>query len=159
MMKNYDQTVEINHNPSWPYYLDHPYRILIIGGSGSEKTNVLLNLIKQQPVIDKIYLYVKDPFQSKYQLLINGRKLIENFKNSKAFIINYLQTIDDVYENLEDYNPTKKRRVLIVFDDMIADMESNKKLSPKVTELFLRGRKLNIYFVFISRSYFKVPKL
>ena len=126
MMKNYDQTVKINHNPSWPYYLDHPYRILLIGGSGSEKTNVLLNLIKQQPVIDKIYLYVKDPFQSKYQLLINGRKLIENFKNSKAFIINYLQTIDDVYENLKDYNPTKKRRVLIVFDDIIADKESNK---------------------------------
>ena len=59
---------------------------------------------------------------------------------------------------MEDYNPTKKTRVLIVFDDMIADMESNKKLSPIVTELFLRGRKLNILLVFISQSYFKVPK-
>ena len=59
---------------------------------------------------------------------------------------------------MEDYNPTKKTRVLIVFDDMIADMESNKKLSPIVTELFLRGRKLNISLVFISQSYFKVPK-
>ena len=57
MMKNYDQSVEINHNPNWPYILDHPYRIFIIGGSGSGKTNVLLNLIKnQQPYIDKIYL-------------------------------------------------------------------------------------------------------
>ena len=119
-----------------------------------------MNLVKhQQPDINKIYLYVKDPFESKYQLLINGREKvgIENLKNPKAFI-DYSQTIDDVYENLEDYNPTKKRRVLIVFDDMIADMESNKKLSPKVTELFLRGRKLNISLVFISQSYFKVPK-
>ena len=64
----------------------------------------------------------------------------------------------DIYENLEDYNPTKKRRVLTVFDDIIVDIESNKKLSPKVTELFLRGRKLNIWLVFISESYFKVPE-
>ena len=108
MMKNYDQSVEINHNPNWPYIAHHPYRILISGGSGSGKTNVLLNLIKhEQPDIDKIYLYVKDPFESKYQLLINGREkvIIENFKNPKAFIDNS-QTIDDVYENLEDYNPT-----------------------------------------------------
>ena len=78
-------------------------------------------------------------------------------KNPKTFF-DYSQTIDDVYEHLEDYNPTKKMRVLIVFDDMIADMESNKKLSPIVTELFLRGRKFNISLVFISQSYFKVPK-
>ena len=64
--------------------------------------------------------------------------------------IDYSQTILDVYENLEDYNPTKKNRVLIVFDDMIADMESNKKLNPIVTELFIRGRKLNILIVFTS---------
>ena len=139
MMKNYDQSVEINHNLNWPYIPDHPYRILIIGGSGLGKTNVLLNLIKhQRPDIDKIYLCVKDPFESKYQLLINGRQKvgIENLRNPKAFI-DYSQTIDDAYENLENYNPTKKRRVLIVFDDMIADMKSNKKLSSMVTELFL----------------------
>ena len=65
---------------------------------------------------------------------------------------------DHVYENLEDYNLTKKRRLLIVFDDMIADVKSNKKLSPNVIELFLRGRKLNISFVFILQFYFKVPK-
>ena len=92
---------------------DHPYRILIIGGSRSRKTNVLLNLIKyQQPEIRKIYLYVKDPFE-KYQSLINGREKvgIKNLKNPKAFIDNS-QKIDNIYENLEDYNPTKKKRVL-----------------------------------------------
>ena len=92
-------------------------------------------------------------------MLINGREKvgIENLKNPKAFI-DYSQKIDDVHENLEDYNLTKKRRVLIVFDDIIEDMESTKKLSPIVTELFLRGRKLNISLVFIWQSYFKVPK-
>ena len=125
MTKNYDESVEINHNPNWPYIPDHPYRILIIGGSGS---NVLLNLTKhQRPDINKIYLYVENPLESKYQLLINRREKV---------VTDYSQAIDDVYENLEDYNPTKKRRVLIVLNDMIADMESNKKLSPSVTELF-----------------------
>ena len=92
-------------------------------------------------------------------MLIKGRKKvrIENLKIPKAFV-DYSQTIDDVYENLEDYNPTKKRRVLIAFDDTIADMKSNKNLSSKFTELFLRGRKLYISLVFISQSYFKVPK-
>ena len=92
-------------------------------------------------------------------MLINGREKvgIENLKNPKA-VTDYSQTIDDVYKNLEDYNSTTKRRVLIVFDDMIADMESNKTLGPKVTELFLRGRKRNISLVFISQSYFKVPE-
>ena len=92
-------------------------------------------------------------------MLINGREkvVIENLKNQKAFI-DYSQTIDDVYENLEDYNPIRKRRLLIVSDDMMADMVSNKKSSPIVTELFLRGTKLNISLVFISQSYFKVPK-
>ena len=80
---------------------------------------------------------------------------MKNLKHPNAFI-NCLHTIDDVYENLEDYNPTKKRRILIVFDDMIADMECNKKLSLIVTELFLRGRKLNISL--ILQSYFKVSK-
>ena len=82
---------------------------------------------------------------------------MKKLKNPKAFI-DYSQVIVDVYENLENYNPTKKRKVLIVFDDMIADMEDNKKLSPIVTGLFLRARKRNILIVFISQSYFKVPK-
>ena len=78
-------------------------------------------------------------------------------KYQKAFI-DYLQTIDDIYENLEDYNPTEKGKVLIVFDDIIADIESNKKLSPIVAESYLRGRRLNISLAFISQSYFKVHK-
>ena len=90
-------------------------------------------------------------------LLMKRKVEMENLKNPKAFA-DYSQTIDNVYENLEEYNSIKKRRVLVVFDDMITDMESNKKLSPTVTELFLRGRKLNISIVFISQSYFKVPK-
>ena len=87
-------------------------RILIFGGSESGKTNALLNLKKHQPPdIAKIYLYVKDSFESKYQLLNNEREKvgIENLKNPKAFI-DYSQTIDDVYENLEDCNSTKKKR-------------------------------------------------
>ena len=89
---------------------------------------MLLNLTKhQRRDIDKIYLYVKDPFESKYSLLINGREKvgIEISKNRKAFI-DYSQTIDDVYKNLEDYNPTKKSKVLTVFSYMIVDKESNK---------------------------------
>ena len=107
----------------------------------------------------KIYLFVKDPFESKYQILINQREkvAIKNLKNSKVFI-DYSQTMDDVYENLEDFNPTKKRKVLIVFDDMIADMESNKTVSPTDAEWFLRGTNFNISLVFISKSCFKVPK-
>ena len=100
MIKNYGQSVEINHNPNSSYIPYHPYKILIIGGWGLGKTNVLLNLIKhQRSDIDKIYLCIRDPFESKCQLLINRQKLgIEILKNPKAFI-GYSQTIDDVYEN------------------------------------------------------------
>ena len=92
------------------------------------------------------------------KLLINRRKKvgIKKLKTSTAFI-DYSQTIDDVYENLKDYDPLKKRKVLILFDDMIADVEDNKKSSPIVIELFLRGTNLNMSLVFISQSYFKVP--
>ena len=100
---------------------------------------MLLKLIKhQRRNVDKIYLRVKDPFDSKYQLFINERVKvgIKELKNSKTFI-NYLQIIDDVYENLEDCNLKKKRKVLIVFDIMIAGVEANKTLSLIVTKLFL----------------------
>ena len=74
MMKKYDQLVEINPTPNGLDIPDHPYKILIIGGSGSRKTNVILNLIKhQRTVIDRIYLFVKDPFESKSQLLSNRK--------------------------------------------------------------------------------------
>ena len=76
-MINFDDYIDENktvHNKNWPYTPDHPYRIFIIGGSGSGKTNALLNLINNQPDIDKIYLYAKDPYDAKYQFLINKRE-------------------------------------------------------------------------------------
>ena len=66
--------------------------------------------------------------------------------------------MEDVYKNIDEYNIDKERKILIVFDDMIADMINNKKLNSIVTDLFIRGRKLNISLVFITQSYFKVPK-
>ena len=107
--------------------MDHPYRVLIIGGSGSGNPNVLLSLIKhQRSDLEKNCLYLKDPFRSQYQLLIKWREKvrIKKLKNLKAFI-DYSQTIDEVYENLE-----AKRNMLIVFDGLIAHMEANRKLSP-----------------------------
>ena len=70
----------------------------------------------------------------------------------------YSNDMEDVYKNIENYKPGKKRKILTVFDDMVADMINNKKHNPVVTELFIRGRKLNISIVFITQSYFKVPK-
>ena len=149
----------IEHNSKWPYTPDHPYRILIVGGSGSGKTNALLNLTNNQPDIDKIYLYAKDRYEAKYQYLINKREKVglDHFKDPKAFK-EYSNDMKDVYKNIENYNLGNKRKILIVFDDMIADMINNKKLNPVVTELFIRGRKLNISIVVITQSYLKVPK-
>ena len=159
-MINFDNYVNENktkHKNNWPYIPDHPYRILIIGGSGSGKTNLLLNLIENQPDIDKIYLYAKDPYESKYQYLINKREGVgmNHFKYPKAFI-EYSNDIH-VYKNIDDYNPDKENKMLIVFDDMIADMIQNKKLNAIVTELFIRERKLNIS-VFNTQSYYNIPK-
>ena len=161
-MINFDDYTNENktmHNPNWPYIPDHPYRILIIGGSGTGKTNALLNLIHNQPYIDKIYLYAKDPFEDKYQYLINKRESvgINHLNDSKAFI-EYFNDMHKVYRNIDNYNPNKENKIVIVFDDMIADMIKIKELNSIVTELFSRGRKLNISLVFITQSYFKVPK-
>ena len=118
-----------------------------------------MNLIENQPDIDKIYLYAKDPYEAKYQYLINKREGvgINHFNDPKAFI-EYSNDMHDVYKNINHYNPDKENKILIVFDDMIADMINNKKLNSIVTELFIRGRKLNISLVFITQSYLKVPK-
>ena len=119
----------------------------------------MLNLINNQVDIDKTYLYAKDPYEEKYQFLINKRESagLKHFENPKAFIEDS-NDMQDVYKNIEEFNICKKRKILIVFDDMIADMINNKKLNSIVTELFIRGRKLNISLVFITQSYFKVPK-
>ena len=104
-------------------------------------------------------MYAKDPYEDKYQFLINKRESIglKHFNDPKAFI-EYSNDMHDVYKNIDDYNPDKENKILIVFDDMIADMIHNKKLNSIVTELFIRGRKLNISLVFITQSYYKVPK-
>ena len=156
---DYTNENKIEHNSKWPHIPDRPYKIFIAGGSGSGKTNALLNLINNLPDIDKIYLYAKDPYEAKYQYLINkGEKVgLDHFKDPKAFM-ECSNDMEDVYKNIENYNPGKKRKILIVFDDMIEDMINNKKLNPVVTELFIRGRKLNISIVFITQSYFIVPK-
>ena len=88
MTKIDDGSVKINHDPNWPHILEYPFKILIIGGQDQRKTNMLLNLIKhQQPGIDKIYLQVKDPFELKYQLLIDvmEKERIKKLKNPKLF--------------------------------------------------------------------------
>ena len=106
-----------------------------------------------------MYLYAKDPYESKYQFLINKREStgLEYFDNSKAFI-EYSNDMDDIYKNIEEYNWNKKRKILITFDDMIADMMSNKRLNPIISELFIWGRELNISLVFVTQSYFTVPR-
>ena len=113
-MINFDDYVNENkteHNKNWPYIPDKPYRILIIGGSGSGKTNVLLNLIENQPDIDKIYLYPKDLYEAKYRYLINKRESvgINHFNDPKAFI-GYSNNMQDVYKNIDEYNPDKETR-------------------------------------------------
>ena len=128
-MINFDDIAKENtkeHNPNWPQILDHPYRILIIGGPGSEKTNSLFNVISQQPDIDKICLYAKDPYEAKYQFLITKHEDVgkKHFNNSKAFI-EYSNNMNDLYKTIQDYNPNKKRKTLIVFDNMITDILSD----------------------------------
>ena len=137
------------HNPNWPGMADHPYTILIVGGSACGKTNALLNLINH---IDKTY-YAKDPYKAKYKQFINKRErtCLKYLNDSKAFI-EYSNNMDGIYKNIEEYNPNMKQKLLIVFDNMIADVLDNKKLNPNVTEMFIIRRKLIISLVFITHS-------
>ena len=116
-MINFDDIVSENktvHNKNWPCISDHPQRILIIGGSGSGKTNASINLIENQPDIDKIYLYSKDPYECRYQQLINkGEGVgINYFKDLRTFI-EYSNDMGNVYKNINNCNPDKEKKVLI----------------------------------------------
>ena len=136
------------HNKKWRYIPDYQYRMLITGGSGSGKRNAWLNLIKEQDDIDRIYLYAKDLSEPKYELLIKKPEDagIKHLNDPNAFI-EWSNTMDDVYENIDDYNQSRKRRILIGFDDMIADIMANKKFQAIIKELFIRSRNLNIFSV------------
>ena len=122
-----------NHNEKWP------------------QINTLHNLINEQKDIDKIYLYAKDLSDSKYEYFIKNceNARIKHLNDSKAFI-ECSNTMNDVYENIDNCNPNRKRKILIVFDDMIADIMTNKKFQSVIKELLIRCRKLNISLVFIT---------
>ena len=104
------------HNEKWSYIPDHLYRILITGGSGSGKTNTLLNLINEQNDIDKIYLYARDLSEPKYEYLIKKHEDagIKHLNNPNAFI-ECSNTMDDVYENINYDNPIRKRKKINCF--------------------------------------------
>ena len=134
-----------NNSEKWPYIPDRPYRILTIGGSGSGKTNTLLNLKKEKDDIDinKISLYAKN--LSKDEILLKKRENagIKYLNDPNAFI-ECFSTMDDVYENINDYNPSRKRKILVVIDDMIVNIMTNKKFKAIMKEFFIRCRNLNI---------------
>ena len=118
----------------------------------------MINLINEQNDIDKIYLYARDLSEPKYEYLIKKREDagLKHLNNPNAFI-ECSNSMAHVYENIHDYNPIRKRKKLIVFDDMIADIITNKEFQAIIKELFIRCRKLNISLVFITQSYFSVP--
>ena len=121
--------------------------------------DALINLINKQNDIDKIYLYARDLSEPKYEYLIKNREDagIKHLNNPNAFI-DCSNTMDNVYENVNDYNPIRKITKLIVFDGKIADTMTNKRFQAIIKELFIRCRKLNISLVFIAQSHFSVPK-
>ena len=138
---------------------DSPFRMLIIGPSGSGNTNTLLHLINSLHPIDKIYLYAKDLSEPKYEFLINKGEPagIKNLNDPYAFI-EYSDDMNDVYENINNCNKNRDKKVLIVFDDMIADIEYNKNFKRIIKELFYRARKRNVSIIFITQCYFRALK-
>ena len=138
---------------------DWPFRMLIIGPSGSGKTNTLLHLINNLHPVDKIYLYAKDLSEPKYEFLINKREQagIKNLNDPHAFI-EYSDNMNDVYANINNYNKNRDKKVLIVFDDMIADIEYNKNFKQIIKELFYGACKINVSIVFIRQCYFRALK-
>ena len=139
---------------------DHilPFRMLIIGPSSYGKTNTVLHLTNNLHPIDKIYLYAKDIHEPRYEYLINKREQagIKSLDDPHAFI-EYSNDIHDVLDDI-NYNKHRDKKVLIVFDDRIADIEYNKKFKRIIKELFYRARKINVSIVFITPSYFRALK-
>ena len=133
-MLNLDNIVS---NKNENKYNDWPFRMLIIGPSGSGETNVLLHLINNLNPIDKIYLYAKDIHEPKYKYLINKREQagIKNLSDPRAFI-EYSDDVDDVLDDINNYNKNRDKKVLIVFDDMIGDIEYNKNFKRIIKEIF-----------------------
>ena len=157
-MLNLDNILS-NKNMSSSEDNNWPFRMLTIGPSGSDKTNTLLHLINNLHPIDKIYLYAKDIHEPKYEYLINKREQagIKNLNDPHAFI-EYSNDMDDVLDNINNYNKNRDKKVLIVFDDMIADIEYNKNFKRIIKELLYRARKINISIAFITQSYFRALK-
>ena len=147
-MLNLDDIV--SNNKSSSERNDWPFSMLIIGPSGSGKTNTLLHLINNLHSIDKIYLYAKDIDEKKYQFLINKREQagLKNLNDPKAFI-EYSNDMDDVFDNINNYNRNRDTKVLIIFGTMITDIMRSEKFKAIVKELSIRCRKLNISIVFI----------
>ena len=136
-MLNLDDIVS-NKKKSFSEHNDWPFRMLIIGPSGSGKTSTLLHLIDKFHPIDKIYLYATDTDEEKYQYLINKREQvgIKNLNDPHAFV-EYSNDMNDVLENINNYNKNKDKKVLIIFDDMIADIMRSEKFKAIVKELFI----------------------
>ena len=155
-MLNLDSIVS-NKNTSSSKDNNWPFRMLIIGPSGSGKTNALLHLINNLHPIDKIYLYAKDIYEPKYEYLINKREQAGIKKLNDAFI-EYSDDMNDMLDDINDYNKNRDKKALIVFDDMIADIEYNKNFKRIIKELFYRARKINVSIVFITQSYFRILK-
>ena len=133
---NFDNITEKDNNKDWPY------RKFVIGPSGSAKTNYILNSIQRDNnIIDKIYLYAKDLEKPKYKLLKDKReKSGINFNNDLNAFLEYSKPMDDILSDIEDYNKKRKRKVLIIFDDMISHVMSDEKAQQILKDLFIRCR-------------------
>ena len=120
---------------------------------------ILNSIQRDNNIIDKIYLYAKDLEEPKYQLLINKReKAGINFDNDPNTFIEYSNSMNDILSDIEDYNKKRKRKILIIFDDMISHVMPDKKAQQILKDLFIKCRKLNISLCFLTQSYFSVPK-
>ena len=160
-MVNLDNITNENnkeHNEKWLYIPDHPHRILIIGGSGSEKTNTLINLINGEGDIDKIYLYAKDLSEPKYEFLIKKSENsgIKHLNDLYVFMSVLIQWM--TFMRILMITTQAEKKILTDFDGMIVDILTNIQFQAITKELFVRCRKLNISTIFITQSYFSVPK-